>query len=88
MPTPLPPNGETSPSNQYLSNPRVLNLMNNHAHRWDSSGAMLEPLAATKPLMVGPGNHEIEYYANTEASFQVRWHLDASLEVSQPEARR
>lgn len=28
--------------------------------RWDSWGKMVEPLAATTPLMVLPGNHEVE----------------------------
>ena len=29
--------------------------------RWDSFGDLLEPLASAVPLMVGPGNHEVEY---------------------------
>ena len=39
--------------------------------RWDSSLEMLEPLASWKQLMVGPGNHEIEYMVNTQMAFQV-----------------
>mmetsp|Transcript_20506 Transcript_20506/g.26683 ORF Transcript_20506/g.26683 Transcript_20506/m.26683 type:complete len:414 (-) Transcript_20506:210-1451(-) len=46
--------------------------------RWDTSLEMLEPLASWKQLMVGPGNHEIEYMANTEMAFQgyeYRWFM-------------
>jgi len=31
---------------------------------WDSFGQLVEPLAATVPWMVGPGNHEIEWTAD------------------------
>ena len=30
------------------------------AERWDSWGRMMEPLASRLPIMVLPGNHEIE----------------------------
>jgi acid phosphatase type 7 len=39
--------------------------------RWDSSLEMLQPLASWKQLMVGPGNHEIEYMTTTQMAFQV-----------------
>ncbi len=35
---------------------------------WDDYGRMVEPLAATIPWMVGPGNHEIEWYPGSGPS--------------------
>jgi hypothetical protein len=46
---------------------------------WDSYGEMIEPLASTKPWMVCPGNHEIEFngtdYMNLFTAFESRYRM-------------
>jgi hypothetical protein len=46
---------------------------------WDSYGNMIEPLASTKPWMVCPGNHEIEFngtdYTNLFTAFESRYRM-------------
>ena len=36
--------------------------------KWDRYGIMIEPLANSRPWMVGPGNHEIEFVAGDDGS--------------------
>lgn len=46
---------------------------------WDSYGEMIEPLASSKPWMVCPGNHEIEFngsdYMNLFTAFESRYRM-------------
>ncbi|EKX35981.1 hypothetical protein GUITHDRAFT_165854 [Guillardia theta CCMP2712] len=43
-------------------------------HRWDPWGRMMEPASASLPLMVLPGNHEIELDAQTAETFTAYRH--------------
>ncbi|KAE8679133.1 Purple acid phosphatase 18 [Hibiscus syriacus] len=47
-------------------------------HRWDTFGALVQPLASARPWMVTQGNHEkekIPFFTDAFASYNARWKM-------------
>ncbi len=54
-----------------------LSYANCNQTEWDTYGVLIEPISRTKPWMVGPGNHEIEFAegSNPYLAFESRYRM-------------